>query len=146
MKNIPMPSQKVYLQMFINSIEKFSRNLNWRAHFFLNPPSETNSKENFGFKSLAPAPFVKELKHFQDGLISLVKDVKFENRHNTFQNKLEKDLKEIKTEKRLLVAGDKSTNFHKMSPRYTNSCLKSQSRKNTKKPPLELSKVLRKRI
>ena len=101
----------------------------------MNPPSKTNRKENFGFKSLAPSPFVKELKHFKDGLISLVKDIQFENRHNTFQNKLEKDLKEIKNEKRLFVAGDKSTNFHKMTPQVYKQLLDKSIQKEYKKAP-----------
>ena len=137
MKNIPMPNHKIYLQMFINSMEKFSRNLDWRAHFFLNPPSKTTHKENFGFKSLAPSPYVKELKHFKEGLVNIVKDIKFENIHNSFQNKLEKDIKEIKKEKRIFVAGDKSTNFHKMTPQMYNQLLDKSIQKEYKKAPLK---------
>ena len=121
--------------MFSNSIEKFSRNLTWRAHFFLNPPSNTINKETFGFKSLTPTPYVKELKNFEEGLVCLVKDTQFENRHNTFQNKLEKDIKEIKKEKRIFVAGDKSTNFHKMTPQMYNQLLNKSIQKVYKKAP-----------
>ena len=139
-----MPSHKIYLQMFINSIEKFSRNLTWRAHFFLNPPPKTSNKETFGFKSLTPTPYVKELKNFEEGLVSLVKDIQFENRHNTFQNKLEKDIKEIKKEKRIFVAGDKSTNFHKMTPQMYNQLLDKSIQKEYKKAPLRTVKNIEK--
>ena len=144
MKNIPMPSQNTYLQMFINSIEKLKRNLSWRAHFFLNPPTQTNKKENFGFKSLAPAPFVKELKQFEDGLINLVKDITFENRHNNFQTKLKKDMKEIRNETRVFVAGDKSTNFHKMAPQKYNEMLEKSIQKEYKKAPQQIVKNIKK--
>ena len=139
-----MPSQKIYLQMFINSIEKFSRNLHWRAHFFLNPPKQASSKENFGFKSLAPAPYVKELNQFKDGLISLVKDVKFENKHNKFQTKLNTDIKEIKNETRVYVAGDKSTNFHKMAPQKYTELLEKSIHKEYKKAPPDVLKNIKK--
>ena len=86
--------------MFINSIEKFTRNLRWRSHFFLKPPSNNNSKENYGFKSIAPAPQVKELKFFEDGLINLAKEIKFEYKHNQFQSKLNKDVKVIKNKQK----------------------------------------------
>ena len=130
-----MPSRNIYLQMLINSIEKFRRNLTWKAHFFLNPPTKQCSKENYGFKSLAPAPFVKELKHFEDGIISLAKDIKFENRHNKFQTKLNSDIKEIRNETRVFAAGDKSTNFHKMTPQKYSEMLDKAIHKEYKKAP-----------
>ena len=83
---------------------------------------------------------VKELKNFEDGLINLVKDITFENRHNTFQNKLEKDIKEIKNEKRIFVAGDKSTNFHKMTPQKYNQLLDKSVQKEYKKAPPRIVK------
>ena len=144
MKNIPMPSRNTYLQMFINSIEKTSRNLSWKAHFFLNPPTKTSSKENYGFKSIAPAPFVKELKQFEDGLISLVKDIQFEDRHNKFQRKLNLDIKEIKNETRVFVAGDKSTNFHKMAPQKYSEMLDKAIHKEYKKAPPNIVKNIKK--
>ena len=50
MKNIPIPSKKEYLLQLIHSVEKFIRNLRWRALYFLNP-TEKPEKETFGFKS-----------------------------------------------------------------------------------------------
>ena len=108
MKNIPMPSKKVYLQMLINSIEKFTRNLRWRAYFFQNPNSKPNSKKTYNFKSLTPAPFVEDLKEFEDKLANLLKEIKFTKKHNNFQNKLEKDLKEIQNAKQIFASGDKT--------------------------------------
>ena len=36
-KNIPIPTRKEFLIQLLYSVEKFIRNLKWRAYFFLNP-------------------------------------------------------------------------------------------------------------
>ena len=52
--------------------------------------------------------------------------MKFEHRPNHFQEKLNKDVKNIRQETRIHVPGDKSTNFHKMAPqKYTELLEKS---------------------
>ena len=84
-KNIHVPNKKTYLHMMINSIEKLVHNLRWRSHFFLKPQPNPNKKENFGFKSTAPAPKLQELKGFEEGLIDLVKSIKFQEKPNEFQ-------------------------------------------------------------
>ena len=124
--------------------------LNWEVHqepqvevqtWPAKPPSNNNSKENYGFKSIAPAPQVKELKFFEDGLINLAKEIKFEYKHNHFQTKLNKDVKEIKNENRVLVAGDKSTNFHKMAPQKYTELLDKSIQKDYKKHLHKLSQI-----
>ena len=94
-KNIPVPSENTYLQMMVNSVEKLIHNLRWKSIFYLKPQSKSNSKETFGFKSTAPAPQVIELKNFENALVDMVKNIKFQYRPNTFQQKVNKDVKEI---------------------------------------------------
>ena len=55
LKNIPIPSKKEYSKELTHSVEKFVRNLRWRAHFFLNP-NDRPSKETYGFKYQSPTP------------------------------------------------------------------------------------------
>ena len=43
-KNIPIPSEKEFVIELIKSVEKFVKNLNWRAFHYLNP-SQTESKK-----------------------------------------------------------------------------------------------------
>ena len=75
------------------------------------------------------------MKEFEDGLTNLLKDIKFRNRYNSFQNKLSKDIKEIRNGKEILVKGDKSTNFHKMAPTKYNEFLDKAIQKEYKKAP-----------
>ena len=37
-KNIPLASRKEYMEMMIQALEKFDRNLSWHVFFKLNPP------------------------------------------------------------------------------------------------------------
>ena len=132
-KNIPVPSENTYLQMMVNSVEKLIHNLRWKSFFYLKPQSKSNSKETFGFKSTAPAPQVLELKNFENALVDMVKNIKFQHRPNTFQQKMNKDVKKIKKETRVLVAGDKSTNFHKMLPKKYTELLEKSGQMEYKK-------------
>ena len=47
-KNIPIPSFKVYMNMFIHSIETLVREMEWKAILFLNP-SKKPQKEHLIF-------------------------------------------------------------------------------------------------
>ena len=63
-KNIPVPNQNKFRQIFISKAEKVFHNMRWKAYFYLNPDIRPSKKNNFGFKSTEPPPFVKELKDF----------------------------------------------------------------------------------
>ena len=80
--------------MLTHSAEKFIRNLRWRAHFFLNP-NEKPSKETYGFKSIRAPPQIKELKQFEDRILTLIRNIEFRPYTNNFQEKLKRDIKEI---------------------------------------------------
>ena len=98
-KDIPVPNEKVYMQMMINSVEKFIWNLRWKTIFFLKP-SQKEKKNTFGFKSLNTPEVVPELKPFEDDLIDMVKNIEFEKKSNPFQNQLKSELKEIHNQKK----------------------------------------------
>ena len=70
MKNIPIPSRDEYLYQLIHSVEKFVRNLRWRAHFFLKPTQEQN-KETYGFPSLKHPTALPELKLLEQRLMAM---------------------------------------------------------------------------
>ena len=74
-----MPSPKVFLNMFINSIESLASEMEWATHFFLNPQSKT-AKNTFNFKSNAKPPKNKELVAFKKDLVDIAKNIEFEKR------------------------------------------------------------------
>ena len=105
-KNIPIPTRKEYLIQLLYSVEKFIRNLKWRAHFFLSP-SKSQSKDRYGFRSIKAAPVVKDLDHLVKRLYFLVLNIEFRNYDNTFLNRLRSDLNEVNDLQELIVSADK---------------------------------------
>ena len=76
-KNIPYPSRKEFRQTLIEKTCKFLRNMRWKAIFFINPPSNTSSQETYGFKSEKNPEPVRELKFFEDKILTMVQNVQF---------------------------------------------------------------------
>ena len=93
MKNVPIPSDKAFRIEFLNSIDKLSIRMKWRAFHFLNPNPNKTSKETFNFNTTNPPPPIKELKAFLDGLSEIAKNLKFKQVKDQFQSTLKKDLK-----------------------------------------------------
>ena len=134
--DIPLPPRKLYRQMMINSVEKFSQNLGWKVLFFLNP-SHKQSKENFGFKSTKLPPPIPQLKDFEKDLIDLMKNIEFLNQRNDFQDKLKTEEEAIKNEDKLLVAADKTTNFYKVDPEKYQELLEKEVNNDYKKENIQ---------
>ena len=132
-KNIPVPSRNMYHQMMIAKAKKFVHNARWKAFFYLKPNSKPNSKQTFGFKSTAPAPFVPELKEFESQITNLVQNIQFGRNPNHFQKTLRTDEKRIKSETRAFVKADKSNNYYKMEGNDYKKLMENEIQKEYKK-------------
>ena len=51
LKNIPIPSNREYLQQFINKTKVFLKNLRWKTFFHLNKDAKVSEKETYGNSS-----------------------------------------------------------------------------------------------
>ena len=91
LKNIPLGENKVYLEMLLQSIEKFSKNVSWRCFFKLNPHLKSKNKEVYGFKSITPPERIPDLKDFENALANLLKNIKFRKRSKPFLDTLKKE-------------------------------------------------------
>ena len=109
-RNIPLTSRKEYMEMVIQALEKFNRNISLRVHFKMNQPSASNEKETFGFNSSRAPPRIKELKCFEKDLVKLVQNIKFRKRSNPFLTTLKKEIEKISEQKDLIIPADKTTN------------------------------------
>jgi hypothetical protein len=87
------------MEMMISAIEKFDRNLSWRAFFKLNPNLVTKSKETFGFNSTRAGPRVKELVDFERDLVRLLQNIKFRRRSKPFLASLKEAVNNINQNK-----------------------------------------------
>ena len=131
-KDIPVPSEKVYKIMMINSIESFIRNLTWKVIFFLNPSSK-HSKETYDFKSLANPSYVADIEPIKADLIDMVKNIEFENKQNKFQNQLKAEKNAINSENKLIISADKTSNHYKVTPEDYETLVKQNVEKEYKK-------------
>ena len=93
-------------------VEKFDRNLSWRAFFKLNPHLVTKSKETFGFNSTRAAPRIKELYEFERDLIKLLQNIRFRRRSKPFLTALKQEIKKINQKEELIIPADKTSNHY----------------------------------
>ena len=141
-KNIPLGDRTTYMEMMIGAIEKFDRNLSWRAYFKLNPHLVTKSKENFGFRSTKAAPRVKELNAFERDLVKLLQNVKFRRRGKPFLTNLKEEVKRINQKKELIIPADKTSNFYLVpTDKYEDLVNKEIHKKYKKAAPENVRKV-----
>ena len=64
-KNMPAPSNKLYLKILIDKIELLIKEIRWKALFFEN---ESESTFKYGFKTRKCPPQHKDLMEFEDDL------------------------------------------------------------------------------
>ena len=132
-KNIPIPSEKEFKIELIKSVEKFMKNIKWRAFHYLNPTQSRQNKETFGFNTTTPPPKVTELDELQDMLFDLVVGIKFKKFSNEFQTKLKEDIKNMAKENKMIVAADKTHNFYKVTKEKYDKLLEKNINKDYKK-------------
>ena len=108
-----MASDKEYIKQFIDKTEQFLRRMRWKAFHFLNQKTSA-AKETFGFKTKNCPPVIDELRNFEEGMTQIIQKVKFRKINCQFQNDLKNDITSVKSDNRLFVKADKSTNFYKL--------------------------------
>ena len=134
-KECSIPSNKDHQRALIGSAYKHITAVRWRTFFFQNPNIPRNSKETYGFGSTKTAPVIPELKQYEDGLLNIIRNTKYRQANDKFQNQLEKDKKDIKNTDRLIIQADKTTNFYKMEQNTYNQLLDVNVTKGYKKAP-----------
>ena len=145
MKNIPLPSKQDFLTQMISSSDKFIKNLRWRVFFFLYPSEPRERKETFGFNSTNPAPTgITELKEFENKMYELTRDIKFKPHNNQFQTKLKEDTAKVKSDSKMYIAADKTTNYYKVDKDEYDQLLQKHINKDYKKTEMEAVKEVTK--
>ena len=123
------------LALFVEKTESFLRRVRWKAYHFLKPTEPEAAKETFGFNTTKSPPPIKELEVFESKMLSLVQKVQFKNHRNEFQNDLSQDLTKIRTDDKLFVAADKTTNFYRLDAPTYEQLLDTAITKTYKKAP-----------
>ena len=132
-KNIPLATRKEYMEMIIQSLEKFNRKISWHVFFKLNPHIVSKGKETFGFNSCKAPPRMKELKDFEKDLVKLTQNIKFIKRSNPFLTTLKREIVKISNQKDLIIPADKTTNSYLVQPDQYMQILEKEIQKKYKK-------------
>ena len=90
----------------------FIGRLRWRLYAIQNP--QMKNIESFGFNTTSPAPQLKELKSFEDDLLSLIKNIQYQPVRSHFQSQLKDTIKNVMNTEDVLVKADKTDNLYKI--------------------------------
>ena len=110
-KNIPIPPKNEYKLLLISKVENVLKRMRWKALEFLGKLNSVQ-KETYGFPSRKCPPVVNELTNFENDVMLMIKNVEFRNINNSFQTKLNNDIKEIRNSSKVFIAADKSKNIY----------------------------------
>ena len=114
MKNIPVPSKKLYLKSLVDKTELLIKRMRWKVLFFEQDPEdpEATPRERYGFKTRKCPPQHKDLIPFEEDLMDMIQKVSFKTTNNPFQDTLRHDIDHIKESKDLLIFADKTRNLY----------------------------------
>ena len=119
LKNIPVPSETLYMKRLIEKVTSVITRMRWRAFHYLrggkDNDNEDHAEENYGLSSRKSPPHVEELEAFEEDVEKLVENVAFRKYGDKFQNTLKKDIARMKRSKSVLVAADKTRNLYEVS-------------------------------
>ena len=141
LKNIPLPSKDAYKKRLVEKVEIFIKRMRWKAYFFdQNEENNDENKENprsninnYGFKSRNCPKQNKHLDKFEDDLLLMIKNIEFRNVNDTFQNKLQNDIREINRNPKTITFADKSRNLYEIEKEEYNKLLMENITKTYKK-------------
>lgn len=136
LKNIPLHGKLQYQRTLVNKTEKFLNNVRWKL-FAKKYPEKFKNKETFGFNTTAQAPFLPELKKFEDDVFTLIRSIKFRNVTNDFQNDLKYNIGKIKSSDEIFVTADKTKNIYKIPVEKYQQILNNNVTKDYEKTSLE---------
>ncbi len=123
LKNIPIPRKETYMKALIDKTHKFLKRMRWKAHF-LDNPSSGEQRENFGFNSEKSPPPIKDLSAFEADMYKLIKNVEYKQYYsNPLQQKMAKDIRNMRSSDYLFVEADKTTNLYKLTPSEYNKLM-----------------------
>ena len=132
-KNIPIPPKPVYEKQLLASTCDLVEKVRWKTFFHLNPQTQLEVTNSFGFKTEKAAPQVKELNAFERDLFDLVTNVKYkQHTNNAFQSNLSSKVREINKSDKVFLLADKTTNIYKVSKDDYNNLLTKKITKDYK--------------
>ena len=109
-KNIQLPSEKLYQTILIEKVELVTKRMRWKVHPYGNSELNASYLLNHIFQSMKYPPQHRDLMQFENHLLELI-SVKFRNVKNKFLDQLHKVVSSIKKSKNVFIFVDKTRNI-----------------------------------
>ena len=142
LKNIPIPSNNVYMKALVEKVESLIKRMRWRAFFYLKGGDDgraSNAKDHYpGLISRKCPPQVEELMPFEEDMLRLVESIKFRRVSDSFQDTLKKDIDELRKSAEVIVRADKTKNLYKVPAEQYEKLLQDNVTKHYKTAPARL--------
>ena len=142
LKNIPYGGKLQYQKCLVRKVEKFITNMRWKLYHILNPGR--HQKNTYGFNTTHSPPQLRELNAFEEDLFKMIRDIKFRQVRNSFQQKLLESVKSIRNSKNVIVKADKTRNLYEIAPDDYRKLLRNNITAEYKKSDIEKIQVLNK--
>ena len=115
MKNIPVTTERSYRLKLIEQIQMVIKRMRWKVIYC--DMKENSIKKKHGLKSHKTRPPINELAAFENDLIEIVKNIKFQTVHNQLQGTLKSDIQSIqqssKTSNMYRLTKEEDNKIHK---------------------------------
>ena len=113
LKNIPVTTERSYLLKLIEQIEMVIKKMRWKVIYC--DMKGSIKAETYGLKSQKAPPPINELAAFENYLIELVKNIKFQIVHNYIQRTLKSDINLIQESNKTLTPANKMSNMYRIT-------------------------------
>ena len=144
-KNIPLPSEKLYKTILIEKVELLIKRMRWKAHLYENSGLNTLNPLNYIFKNRKCQPQHKDLMQFENNLLELIKSVRFKKVKNAFLDQLHKDIS-IKKSKNVFIFADKTRNIYETDKNTYSKLLTDNISKTYKKTEYNIYHKINKEV
>ena len=131
-KCIGLHSEHVIKRTLIFRTEQVLSRMRWKLWHIRNP-NNNESKERFGFRTTDSPPVMDELIRFEEDVLNLMKNIKFKPARNQLNEKIKRDLHEIRGKQKILVKGDKSRRIFQVDKEDYVKAMKDEITKKYKK-------------
>ena len=141
--NTPITTERQYKLTLVEKIEVVIKRMRWKAFYFEQNDTCNNSKNiYYGLISdKTPLP-MKLLEMFEKDLCKIVEKTKFGKINCEFQDKLNSDIKDITTSRKILTPADKTSNFYKITKENYEQLLHNSITKTYKKANSNTTKTI----
>ena len=126
LKNIGLPTHDQYRRAIINKTEDVIQRMRWRAFFYLNGDTNTQSQtktQTFGLKSKNSPPTIPDMKPFEEDLTRMIENVQFRQSNDEFMATLETDKQKIKSSRNVFIFAEKTRNVYETDAATYNKLL-----------------------